>query len=644
MLMEKRLQLILMQIADSQEGQTSEQLARFVGVSSRTIKGDIKRINEILADYGAEIIAKRGRGYTFVIHDTDLYQQFLDLIRKDEQNTGNIPQSRMQRVNYIIMKMLIVDYYIKIDDFAEELYIDRSTFSSCLKEVKIILQKYHLWIEHAGGRGIIIRGSELNIRICIAEYFFHNSLISGILSEDNTMLADLERQNEIKKIKDILRNVLDMNEIQISSYSFENMIIHIIVALRRWVLYNYMKITDEQYAFTGNSRYLCAGEQLVKALEKENSIMVPHDEAIYFAIHFQTKHIATNTSFEAENLPDEAFFNDLFQEIEKVYGICFHQDQELIHLLKMHLPAMLSRLQLHLPLRSLTLYDYFRKYLFAYKITDVAAAKIKEHFHLDMEINEFGFLVLYFNWALQRIHRRYRMKLLLLCGSGRPESIMLINEISERYKQIVEAVDLADLNELKTKQLSQYDVIITTMQLHTKIDKPILYLSYQQEEQMKLLDNEITRLYYLKMNLLSLFQEDIITYGIEGNTKYAVMEHIYSTLADEQLKKEWKDITEKEKTLSSEIGNSIAVFHTCEHHNPLFFHIYVLKKSIIWDKQFVEIMIWIGANPDEQERCWLLMDVLSKWACDYHSVSHFLRLKNFEAFLNGIKKAMNSLT
>ena len=161
---------------------------------------------------------------------------------------------------------------------------------------------------------------------------------------------------------------------------------------------------------------------------------------------------------------------------------------------------------------------------------------------------------------------------------------------------------------------------------------------------MKLLDNEITRLYYLKMNLLSLFQEDIITYGIEGNTKYAVMECIYSTLADEQLKKEWKDITEKEKILSSEIGNSIAVFHTCEHHNPLFFHIYVLKKSIIWDKQFVEIMIWIGANPDEQERCWLLMDVLSKWACDYHSVSHFLRLKNFEAFLNGIKKAMNSLT
>ena len=28
------------------------------------------------------------------------------------------------------------------------------------------------------------------------------------------------------------------------------------------------------------------------------------------------------------------------------------------------------------------------------------------------------------------------------------------------------------------------------------------------------MDNEITRLYYLKMNLLSLFQEDIITYGM----------------------------------------------------------------------------------------------------------------------------------
>ena len=83
------------------------------------------------------------------------------------------------------MKLLTVDYYIKIDDFANELFIDKSTFLSCLNEVKMILKKYHLSVINIYKQGIMISGSEIDIRICTAEYFFHNNLSPTYLTEDN---------------------------------------------------------------------------------------------------------------------------------------------------------------------------------------------------------------------------------------------------------------------------------------------------------------------------------------------------------------------------------------------------------------------------------------------------------------------------
>lgn len=67
-------------------------IALNVGVSSRTIRNDIKEINEILIEHKAEIISEIGVGYYLKINDLTAFQRLLEEIKAVEKfrNIKNI--------------------------------------------------------------------------------------------------------------------------------------------------------------------------------------------------------------------------------------------------------------------------------------------------------------------------------------------------------------------------------------------------------------------------------------------------------------------------------------------------------------------------------------------------------------------------
>ena len=117
-----REQRLLLLLSKSSTYSTSEALASLLSVSSRTVKSDIKNINKYSNEYGFEIKSRKHYGYYIHIISQASYDELLSFIsRKKINQYKNIPDNRIQRINFIIMKLLTVDYYIKIDDFADEL-------------------------------------------------------------------------------------------------------------------------------------------------------------------------------------------------------------------------------------------------------------------------------------------------------------------------------------------------------------------------------------------------------------------------------------------------------------------------------------------------------------------------------------------
>ena len=89
-----------------------------------------------------------------------------------------------------------------------------------------------------------MEGSEISKRLCITEYFFHANVSTGYFAADNAMFVSSVNQEEISFIRSTLDTIIDKYNIQMSDQSLQNFVIHILVAIRRWKFYSYVKNQD----------------------------------------------------------------------------------------------------------------------------------------------------------------------------------------------------------------------------------------------------------------------------------------------------------------------------------------------------------------------------------------------------------------
>ncbi|MDN6161298.1 MAG: HTH domain-containing protein, partial [Atopostipes sp.] len=119
-------QLEILQILSENSGKniTSKLLSVETTVSTRTIKSDIKTINEQYP----QLIQSSNKGYR--IDKKDLTKYSLAI------NENALPQSPIERIRYIINYLLTDDTNYSSSDFSEFLYVSNSTIQNDLELIK----------------------------------------------------------------------------------------------------------------------------------------------------------------------------------------------------------------------------------------------------------------------------------------------------------------------------------------------------------------------------------------------------------------------------------------------------------------------------------------------------------------------------
>lgn len=134
--MNRRYREILNTILNSDGCITGRELARQCNVSIRTIRGDIKGINGLLAEYGINIESVLKKGYCLtepnkqVLKENDLIKSVLD-----SEYITETPASPKDRQMYILSKLTSREY-VSVDELAEALYVSQSTISNDVMLVK----------------------------------------------------------------------------------------------------------------------------------------------------------------------------------------------------------------------------------------------------------------------------------------------------------------------------------------------------------------------------------------------------------------------------------------------------------------------------------------------------------------------------
>lgn len=163
----KRRKRIFNMLKSHPQGLNGEAISQQLGVSSRTIRSDIKALQDALGQYNIRIFSSPTKGYRFsqIEHLSSIEHELF------KDNMSNLETSK-QRINYILYKLLantLNDISITQNDLAEEMYISLSTLKIHLNEVKNILKKYDLRVTQYKTKGIKISGEETKLRYCIVD-------------------------------------------------------------------------------------------------------------------------------------------------------------------------------------------------------------------------------------------------------------------------------------------------------------------------------------------------------------------------------------------------------------------------------------------------------------------------------------------
>ncbi|UTI43195.1 helix-turn-helix domain-containing protein [Niallia sp. RD1] len=186
---------------------TGEYLATVNQVTARTTREDIKNLDTILNKHGAKILSVISKGYTLEIWDKSVFQQYLhSIFVENALSHSGIPKTPEDRVTYIIIRFLLNDHYLKLDDLADELYVSKSTIQQDIKNVKEILQKYDITLEARPNYGLKAVGDEIKVRFCLSEYVLdRKKQTTNTIDSPLPSILDDENMEQIQEI--ILRQI-----------------------------------------------------------------------------------------------------------------------------------------------------------------------------------------------------------------------------------------------------------------------------------------------------------------------------------------------------------------------------------------------------------------------------------------------------
>ncbi|GGP07469.1 BglG family transcription antiterminator [Oceanobacillus neutriphilus] len=636
-----RRELLILNELLSLKYKTAAQLALTADASVRTIKSDIKNLRNKLDKEGIKIDSTENKGYKLYFETaevkTNLYK-YLSHININRLHLNK--RNNYERIFYIIRRLLVNVGYIKLDDLAEEMFVSRSTLNVDMPEVKRILNSYQLSLISKANYGITIKGYELNKRTCIEEYFFQNNF-----SAENHNDPDIRFENYnrafIPEIESVLKEVCDSFNVILSDFSLQNIAVYVLISIIRNKQNHPIDLhaDNTKELNQDNSHVGKASQQFLEILNSKFNAELSDNEMLYISMHIETKQI-----LQSKNMIKEANWPKIDQALEAVYfeiknnfDIDLSNDFILKKYLALHVYQMLRRVRSGMVLRNPIVHENLQKYIFAAKVTISAVKVMEDYFNIKINLNEFGYLMLYFNVALRNLNKKSKISICMVSGRGRAETIMYLEELRDKFPQDKYVITNCDSVEDIIGRLGDYDIFISSYEMD--IPEAIPQVAIEKGDYIKQIQQIANNIDFYRGDFSDYFnryfQEAFSNFHLEGSDKESILQNILQDLKEQDIVESHSEL--EAPFVAHEIGNNIV--HLQDLHKvcrkPVCY-IAVLNDPIVWDNDVVRVLFLIKTKRDGDHHLNILCEMFSKWAQNKENIQRLVKRKNYKVFLDDI--------
>ncbi|MDU1034367.1 BglG family transcription antiterminator [Clostridium sp.] len=590
-----RMSKIIKELNNSKKSYiNSIELADMLGVSSRTVKRDLKEISEILKDNGAEVEATN-QGYRLIINEDELFSQFID---ENISSSAEVSGKKSDKVNGIL-ELLLSNLYINQDKIADELYISRSSINKVMMDVKNILSEYKITIQNKPHYGYILEGNEIDIRNCMVRFLTQRKEDNSILISNRLVgFKEEDYYNLLEEIKNIFKDLkIRKNDIEIN-----NITRYIVISIFR-VKYNCEIVLDDNINISLDNSVISASKTIAKKIKERFKVEFTFEDILYISYIIGNNHIEIK-ELDDSGISVEQMVIHAIDKIKNEYDIDFFRDGTLLKGLINHLYTSYSRYCLNVTLDNPLINLIKSKYIEAYNYSILFSKVFKEEYGISMTEEDIGYIALHFAASLERYIMNNSLKAIIVCSSGVGTAELLKTRITKKFQNIaIKGVYPAYI--LDSLELSDIDLIISTVNLEgVNLEKEVINVSplLTDEDEEKINEHvKKQRDYDYLQNLMS---DDLFFTNIEASSKEEVIEIMTKAMIERDIiTEETKEqILKREEMSSTEITNLVAIPHCIAKENKnSVLAIGILKRPIMWDKSQVQIVFLGVLDPQVKQ-------------------------------------------
>ncbi len=535
-----------------------DKLGELLSISDRTVRKEIKEMNEVCKNHGFLIKNMRGQGLYFDVFDQQNFLQF------KSSNTSsplyfdiNTKDGRMKQC---ILTLLYEHQYITLEELAEKMFVSRTTISSEINGIRTLLDSHQLVLHSKVGKGIFIEGSEFqkrNTLVSIIDYSIDYSQIEKYFDWQ-------EQRDDVETLQKKLPLLFSLHHLYFTDENLNHFIYYLVIMADR---IKHQFILEQEAKPEQVGPYAPLMDSLMSLLSDLFKINIPQSEKDNLFVQVKSKMIYKPDQDPLYNEMLEAYIESFLDKINENYYYDLSKDEQLRNDLRSHIHSMLYRAENNIRVRN-PMEEHIKKYFpLAYEVTLYAIKSIKDEFPYEINLGEIAYLALHIGASLER---NYQVKYerhnscLIVCGSGFGTARMIETTIKQAIPNLFITKTIS-AQKYSVLPYIEEDVVITSVQIEEK-NKPVFKIeTLPSKKEIIELDKKITRELSQTTDLLLKYFSPTFFFKKSFKNKEEAIKILTKAMAEEKVIDDEAEFTKaifkREELGSTVIGEGVAIPH-----------------------------------------------------------------------------------
>lgn len=580
----------LIDIIDAHPDIDPVDLAERFSVSDRSVRTYVRKTNEALGSC-AQIEKRRGGGYSLRVLNASAFAA----LRARDAHAGQdaVPTTPEARVDYLLNDLLSRADWITVDDLASILFVSRNVITSDLRQVAATLERFGLVLEKRPHYGIRVTGPEMLRRLCLA-----NLTLDCIIGTGGSASLDV--------IARCVSESLAEEDFQINSAAYQNLLVHIAVAVERIRANCYVHMEPEHLERMRSTPEYLIAKKVAAAVERELTAELPEEEIGYIAIHLAGKQTLYTPGSDADAnlvISDEVWnvVSRMLEMVWNAFHFDFRNDLELRMNLARHIVPLSVRLRYRMRIDNPLLSDIKQRFPVAYSMALESSCILAEEYGNALSEDEVGYIALAFALAIERQKsERPRKNILVVCASGQGSARLLEWRYRQEFGTWLDRIETCDVAHVASRDLTGIDYVFTTVPLERKLPVPVREVKYFLDDGdvnsvRRILSGEAAA----AAPLAAYFDERLFLGALDAEDKDGALDALCARVAEvHDVPGDFRALVQRREELAQTcFGNLVAMPHPVTPvTTSTFVAVAVLNHSVSWNGQEVRAVFLVSVS------------------------------------------------